>query len=170
MAANPYEAPQSRVADINEETGYQPIKMWSAAGRVGRLRYLAYTTGASFVVGILSAVLSGVLGAELGTMITLIAYIPLMLFCILIGIQRSHDMNWSGWTILLALIPLVGFIWLFKAGSEGANEYGNPPPPNTTGVKILAAILPIIIVVGIVAAIAIPAYVDYTKRAQTQQN
>jgi len=170
MAANPYEAPQSRVADIVETTDYQPIKMWSAAGRIGRLRYLGYTTGGSFVVAVLSAMLGGALGPQLGALITLIAYIPLMVFCILIGIQRSHDMNWSGWTILLALIPFVGLIWLFKAGSAGANDYGNPPPPNTTGVKVLAAILPIVFLIGILAAIAIPAYSDYVKRAQTQQN
>jgi uncharacterized membrane protein YhaH (DUF805 family) len=158
MAANPYTAPQSRVADIVEDAEYGTIKMWSASGRIGRLRYLAYTTGASLIVGGLSSVLTLALGPEVGMTLTLLAYIPLLVFCVLAGIQRSHDMNWSGWTILLALIPLVGLIWLFKPGSEGANEYGNPPPPNTTGVKILALLFPIIALIGIAAAIAIPAF------------
>ncbi len=74
-------------------------------------------------------------------------------------------MDWSGWTVLLTLIPLVGLIWVFKRGSEGTNGYGAPPPPNTTGVKILGLLLPILFVVGMLAAIAIPAYVEYTRRA-----
>lgn len=111
------------------------------------------------------------LGQEIGAALLLLAYPPLDVFHILIGIQRSHDMNWSGWTILLAIIPLVGLIWLFKPGSDGPNDYGNPPPPNTTGVKILASLFFLVVLVGIVSAIAIPAYSDYVKRAQqTQQS
>lgn len=169
MAANPYEAPQSRVADIAEDVDFQPIKMWSSKGRIGRLRYLAYTFGASMVVGCISAVLTPIVGAETSLVVTLLSYIPLMVFCILAGIQRSHDMNWTGWSILLSIIPFVGLIWIFKAGTNGANDYGGPPPPNTTGVKILAFVMPLIVVIGILAAIAIPAYQDYTERAQQLQ-
>lgn len=167
MAANPYTAPQARVADIADaSTEYGALNMWSASGRIGRLRYLAYTTGASLVVGLVSVALTAALGPLIGGVVTLIAYIPLLVFCVLVGIQRSHDMNWSGWTILLAIIPLVGLIWLFKGGSEGANDYGNPPPPNSTGVKILALLFPIIALIGIAAAILIPAFSAYAQRAQ----
>jgi uncharacterized membrane protein YhaH (DUF805 family) len=169
VAANPYTAPQSRVADVVEEAEQQPIRMWSASGRIGRLRYLAYTTGASLIVVLLSTLLSLAVGPMIGVVITLIAYIPLLVFCILAGIQRSHDMNWSGWTILLAMIPLVGLIWVFKAGSEGANTYGGPPPPNTTGVKVLAFLFVPIAVIGILAAIALPAYQEYAQRVEMQQ-
>lgn len=169
MAANPYEAPQSRVADIVEGAEYQEIKMWSAKGRIGRLRYLAYTTGATMIVALLSGVLTPIAGPGVAVTVTMIAYIPLLIFCILAGIQRSHDMNWTGWSILLAMIPLVGLIWIFKGGSEGANEYGGPPPPNTLAVKILGLLLPIVFFVGMVAAIALPAYSDYMQRAQMQQ-
>jgi len=74
-------------------------------------------------------------------------------------------MNWTGWTVLLTLIPLVALVWVFKAGSPGSNDYGAPPPPNTTGVKILAFLMPAIAIIGILAAIAIPAYVEYQRRA-----
>ena len=92
-------------------------------------------------------------------------YMAALVFSVITAIQRSHDMDWSGWTVLLTLIPLVGLIWVFKPGSAGANSYGAPPPPNTTGVKILALLLPAIVIIGILAAIAIPAYVDYQNRA-----
>jgi uncharacterized membrane protein YhaH (DUF805 family) len=169
MAANPYESPRSRVADVEEDAEFQPIKMWSRSGRLGRLRYLAYTTGASLLVGLFSAMVMGAAGPTVGGTLTLLAYIPLLIFCVIIGVQRSHDMDWSGWMTLLALIPLVGLIWLFKPGTKGSNTYGNPPPPNTTGVKILGLMFPIIALIGIAAAIALPAYQQYVNRAQMQQ-
>jgi uncharacterized membrane protein YhaH (DUF805 family) len=165
MSSNRYAAPRAAVSDIEAEQEYQDIRMWSASGRVGRLRYLAYTTGASLLAGAAAGVLGGALGS-LGMIVALLVYIVAVVFTVIIAIQRSHDMDWSGWTVLLAIIPFVAFIWVFKPGSAGTNSYGAPPPPNTTGVTILGLLLPILFVVGILAAIAIPAYADYTKRAQ----
>ena len=45
-------------------------------------------------------------------------------------IQRSHDMDLSGWWSLAAFIPFVGLVWVFKGGTRGANRWGAPPPPN----------------------------------------
>jgi Tfp pilus assembly protein PilE len=45
------------------------------------------------------------------------------------------------------------------------NNYGAPPPPNPLGVKILGLLFPILFITGMLAAIAIPAYVDYQQRA-----
>ena len=39
--------------------------------------------------------------------------------------------------LLLALIPFVGLIWIFKGGTPGSNRFGAPAPANTLGVKIL---------------------------------
>ena len=164
MSSNRYAAPRAAVSDIEAAQDYQEIRMWSAGGRVGRLRYLAYTTGASLLAGCIAGVLGGALGG-LGMVVALVVYIAAIVFSIFVGIQRSHDMDWSGWTVLLGLIPFVGLIWIFKSGSPGTNSYGAPPPPNTTGVKILGLLLPILFVVGILAAIAIPAYAEYTRRA-----
>jgi uncharacterized membrane protein YhaH (DUF805 family) len=165
MSNNPYSPPRAAVSDIDAAQEYQEIRMWSASGRLGRLRYLAYTTGASLVAGVIAGLLVPVLGPSLGMGLMLLVYVVVIVFSVLVAIQRSHDMDWSGWTILLAIIPFVGLIWLFKPGSGETNQYGAPPPPNTLGVKILGLLLPILAVVGIVAAVAIPAYVEYTKRA-----
>ena len=142
----------------------------------GRLRYLAYLTGGYFAIafggGILAAISvvtvgpAAAQGISIAQLTVILLYVLLLAFGVLIAIQRSHDMDWSGWTVPLMVIPLVGFIWLFKAGTPGENRFGAPPPPNTMGVKILAWLFPLIMIVGVVAAIAIPAYQSYVKRAQ----
>ena len=135
-------------------------------GRIGRLRFLAYSMGAYIFVALAAVVLALLKVPEWGVnAISIVAFVGILLATI----QRSHDMDWSGWTCLLAMIPFVGFIWLFKGGTQGENRFGAPPPPNTTGVKVLAFLFPGVVVLGIVAAIALPAYQDYTKRAKARQ-
>ena len=73
---------------------------------------------------------------------TAIAVIPYLVFYVLAAIQRTHDMDWSAWMLLLALIPFVALIWVFKPGTRGANRFGAPPPPNGLGVKIGGLDLP----------------------------
>ena len=41
---------------------------------------------------------------------------------------------------MLALIPIINLIWLFKRGSPESNRFGQPPPPNGAGIHILVAI------------------------------
>ena len=42
--------------------------------------------------------------------------------------RRLHDINKSGWWMLVALIPLLGLIpllvWMARAGDKGANRFG----------------------------------------------
>jgi uncharacterized membrane protein YhaH (DUF805 family) len=165
MSSNPYAAPRAAVSDVEVEQEYQEIRFWSAGCRIGRLRYLAYGVGSILLAGVIAGVVGVVLPASLGMIVAVGLYIAALVFSVITAIQRSHDMDWSGWTVLLTLIPLVAFIWVFKAGSPGTNSYGAPPPPNTTGVKILAFLMPAIAIIGILAAIAIPAYVEYQNRA-----
>jgi len=165
MSTNPYAAPRAAVSDVEDAQQFQEVRMWSTKGRLGRLRYLAYMTGAYLVAGVLVGITIGTLGETAAGLVTIVAYIAAAVFVILVSIQRSHDMNWTGWTVLLQFIPLVGLIWIFKPGTQGMNDYGAPPPPNTTGVKILGLLLPIIAIIGIVAAIVIPAYAEYQQRA-----
>jgi len=165
QAINPYAAPGATVADVYEDTaGVQPVKLWSAKGRIGRVRFLAYMFYSYALFMLAAMVLGGVIGftgfkgGEAAiSIITLVLAIPYLVFYVLTGIQRSHDMDWSGWTLLLALIPLVALIWIFKPGTQGSNRFGAPPPPNTLSVIIGAWLLPAIAIVGIIAAIALPA-------------
>jgi len=47
-------------------------------------------------------------------------------------VKRCHDRGFSGWWVLLALIPLVGSIWVLVSlgileGEDGPNVYGLDP-------------------------------------------
>jgi uncharacterized membrane protein YhaH (DUF805 family) len=48
-----------------------------------------------------------------------------------VAVRRLHDTNQSGYTLLVAVIPLVGLLILLlsfaRAGDPGANEYGPNP-------------------------------------------
>jgi uncharacterized membrane protein YhaH (DUF805 family) len=172
--ANPYLPPGAAVADVqDEESGFSVPRVWSASGRIGRLRYLSYTMCGYVlfsVVTTIGALMSKPLGTPVLASLLLglggLAYLVLAVFS---AIQRAHDMDWSGWMVLIALIPMVGLIWIFKGGTHGGNRFGAPPPPNTTGIKLGALILPIIAVVGILAAVAIPQYQQYVLRAKAMQ-
>jgi len=169
---NPFAPPGAVVADVSQgASGYQPVRFWSPNGRIGRLRYLAYTMGLTILTALLGGVLGFIAGlsgsgATGGSLAGAVAGLFGLVASVVLLIQRSHDMDLSGWTCLLALIPIVGLYWLFKGGTPGPNRFGAPPPPNTLFIKIVGLFFPLIFVVGIVTAIALPAYQSYTMRAK----
>lgn len=172
---NRYQAPRSQVDGATVEQ-YAEMKLFDVNGRIGRLRYLAYSSGVSFlifiVVGMLSAVMRlamGPSGGMMGMGLTVIAYILVFVYGVTLAIRRSHDFNVSGWMSLLIFVPLANLIFLFIPGTQGENTYGAPPPPNSVGTIILGLLLPLIMITGIIAAIAIPAYQGYVQRAHELQ-
>ena len=112
---------------------------------------------------IASGVLGGLAGAtRSGTLAGIVGVVMLVLYIaaeVVLLIQRSHDMDLAGWWSIAAFIPLVGLFWLFKAGTPGVNRWGAPPPPNSPGLRTVTIVLVVLIAVGIVAAIALPALV-----------
>ena len=58
-----------------------------------------------------------------------------------IAIRRWHDLNQSGFLVLLGLIPFVGLITLiiqlFFPGTKGPNKYGGPDIKPATVRKVL---------------------------------
>ena len=173
--ANRFAPPGAQVADVAHDGDVQPVRLWPPSGRIGRLRFLAYSLAlyalvalASFALGLLAAFASG--GSEVATTavvaVTVLAY---TVAGVTLVIQRSHDMNLSGWWSLAALIPLVSLVWVFKGGTRGVNRWGAPPPPNGLAVRVFGLILPIVFTIGIIAAVAIPAYQAYSLRAIAAQ-
>jgi uncharacterized membrane protein YhaH (DUF805 family) len=169
--ANPYQRPRAAVADSEPE--YQSVRIFAAAGRVGRVRFIAYTVGLTvlilFVAGLVGAVLDGMLRSGRGftTAITLGAITVVLLIQVLLTIQRCHDFDVTGWlSIVFIVIPLAALLLWIIPGTNGPNRYGPPTAPNSTLGVIGALILPFVFIAGIVAAVALPAYQDYVKRAQ----
>jgi uncharacterized membrane protein YhaH (DUF805 family) len=166
---NRFAPPGARVDDIALAAGaVQPVRLWPPRGRVGRLRFFAYSMGLYVLFMVVTFALEIIAGVTRTTPMTATA-IGLLLYFVgsaLLLIQRSHDMNLSGWWSIAAFIPLVGLFWLFNGGTPGVNRWGAPPPPNTRGVKIIAWIFPALVLLGIFAAAALAAYQQYTLRAE----
>lgn len=63
--------------------------------------------------------------------ISIIYSLAVLLPSLAVGIRRLHDLGKSGWWIFIALIPLVGAIWLIvlyaTAGQPVENQYGPDP-------------------------------------------
>lgn len=175
---SPYQPPRSSITPT-APTQFGEIKILSAQGRLGRVRYIGYSVGIGFLVNVFAAMAGGLAaflegsGDAIGWLtggVIVILTVAALTVSILLAIQRLHDFNASGWWSVLIIVPLANLvlylILLIMPGTQGPNRFGNPPPPNTLGVILLALILPLIFVVGIIAAIAIPAYMDYVERAR----
>ncbi len=167
---NPYTAPKANVSGA--ET-FGEVKVFSAGGRIGRVRYIGYTVGLTMLIAAAIGAIAGVAGTAGGQSailpVTIIGYGLIIIVQVLLSIQRAHDFNTTGWLAILAFIPLVNLLFWLIPGTDGENRFGLKPPPNGVGAVLLAFILPLIFVIGIVAAIAIPAYQDYVERAKAAQ-
>lgn len=165
VARNPYGAPRAALQDAPEEV--QPVRVFSVSGRIGRVRYIAYTMGLPFLIMLLAGIGSAFLGPA-GAALTVVAWIATVAVSIMLTIQRSHDFDMTGWFALLWLVPLVNLAFWFIPGTDGANRFGGKTPPNGVGVLLAVFVVPVV-VIGILAAVAVPAYQDYVKRAEQAQ-
>lgn len=163
--ATPYATPKATVAETLPEFG--ELKAFTTDGRIGRLRYLAWTMVLMLACLPLFGIAGGFFAVSeiLGGLLMVVAGIAVAVVGIMFGVQRLHDIGWSGWLLLVTLVPIVGGVFsllmFIIPGSTAANRFGPPPPPNSRAVKILALLWVAMIVLGIVAAIAMPAYMGY---------
>lgn len=170
VATSPYAPPQAQVGEQLPE--YGELKVFSTSGRIGRVRYLGWSMALMLAFLPIGGVILGsfALSDALAGLLTIAACLALVVASVCIGVQRLHDMGWSGWLWLLNFVPVVGSVFallmLFMPGTDGPNRYGPPPPPNSRAVKVLAWLVLLVPVIGIVAAISIPAYQGYLMRAQ----
>jgi uncharacterized membrane protein YhaH (DUF805 family) len=157
------------------------VKVLSVSGRIGRVRYIGYSVGlwlvsivAMVVVGMLIALLGGHRGG-FSSLLLLAVYIAMAVVSFMFAIQRLHDFDTTGWLSLLLLIPVVNLIFwivlMVVPGTDGSNRFGSKPPANSTGVIILAAIAPLLVIayLAFLSAVVIPAYQSYVHRAKMAQ-
>ena len=172
-AASPYAPPQANVAEQLPQ--YSELKVFSVSGRIGRVRYLGWTMAMLLCMLPMLLLFAGAsaISSALGTLIMAAGVIAMIVIGVFIGVQRLHDIGWSGWLWLLNFVPFIGSVFallmLIIPGTQGVNRYGPPPPPNSTGVKILAWLFLLVPLTGIIAAIALPQYQGYVERAAEYQ-
>lgn len=151
------------------------VNFFSPSSRINRLRYWAH----SMLMIIPFYIVLG-LGAFLAYKVSpifwglvAITYIAMIVFSFILIIQRLHDLDKSGWLSLLILVPFANLylmvLLIFFAGTPGRNTYGLRTPPNKTWHWVLALAFPVLFfVIGILAAISIPAYQRYVMATQQQ--
>lgn len=190
--SNPYQSPTSSLQDSwqGDALNTNNSKWYQLTGRIGRLRYLSYQflvavvfyavlTVSIIILALLMEAISGTGSASSDSasiVITLLAMVMALPFVFYAAIiypkRRLHDLNQTGWWVVLNFIPLLNIILalylIFAPAKQIVNEYGNPPRPNRTIHYITAIVVPIfaVFIIGILAAIAIPAYQDYILRAE----
>jgi uncharacterized membrane protein YhaH (DUF805 family) len=149
---SPYAPPRASVGESQAE--FATLKPFSVEGRIGRLRFLAWTMVLSLVtlpiVGVFALLALGLVAGDsttgliIGGIFAFFLFIAFLIVSILFSIQRLHDIGWSGWLWLLNLVPFVGsffpLVIMVVPGNTGANRYGPPPPPNSTAVKVLCSL------------------------------
>jgi len=88
--------------------------------------YLFYLIVA-IVLGIIDATVIGSDAGILGAVWVLATLLPFLA----VSVRRLHDIDRSGWWILIGIIPLVGWIliiyWYTRPSDEAANRFGENP-------------------------------------------
>jgi uncharacterized membrane protein YhaH (DUF805 family) len=85
---------------------------------------LAYYIG----LAVVAVIDYGVLGTSaISGLYMLAVFLPTLA----VGIRRLHDLDRTGWWILLGLIPLIGpiilIVWFCSRGTAGPNRFGPDP-------------------------------------------
>ncbi|GBU09049.1 hypothetical protein AwWohl_01870 [Gammaproteobacteria bacterium] len=131
------------------------LSFFSWNGRIGRVRYLAWSFGLFLLCMLvplpfvvfnaiffnLASTNSPSLSAAPTIAVFIVQAIALICFIVIFSVKRLHDLNRSGWWILLVFVPIANLLLIiymfFFSGSGDHNDYGSPPPANSFGVYIL---------------------------------
>ncbi|HKM88768.1 MAG TPA: DUF805 domain-containing protein [Xanthobacteraceae bacterium] len=77
---------------------------------------------------IATMIIDSVIGVQLTTSILSLA---VLLPGIAVGVRRLHDLDRTGWWLLLGLVPLIGaivlIVWFCTRGTPGPNRFGADP-------------------------------------------
>ena len=83
------------------------------------------------LAGIVASALDWLLGFHDGGPVSVILALEILLPNIAVSIRRLHDLDRTGWSILLWLVPVIGTIVLIvfyaMRGTPGRNRFGDVP-------------------------------------------
>lgn len=103
-------------------------------GRARRTEYWMFTL-INFVIGLVLSVLSGLLiDSGIGALFSILSFVyslAVLIPGIAVSVRRLHDVDKSGWLLLIIFIPLIGaillIVWFATEGTSGPNQYGRDP-------------------------------------------
>jgi uncharacterized membrane protein YhaH (DUF805 family) len=104
------------------------------SGRARRKEYWMFTLF-NFIFLIVAVIIDNVVHTTVGELPYGLFYslytIAVLIPGLAVAVRRLHDVGKSGWMILIALIPIIGAIWLLVLmvtdSNPGENEYGANP-------------------------------------------
>lgn len=86
-----------------------------------------------FLFNVIVSLILNLFGPKVGTTLSGIWSLAILLPYLGLSVRRLHDINKSGWYLLVGLIPLVGWVllvyWWAQPGERIENQYG--PVPTT---------------------------------------
>jgi len=112
---------------------------FSAAIQSGFNRYVDFSGRSSrsevwwwLLFSIIAQLVAAVLdGAGSAGILIIIIYLGLLLPTLAVQVRRLHDLDRSGWWILISFIPILGaiilLVWFCTKGTEGENRFGADP-------------------------------------------
>ena len=106
--------------------------IFAFSGRRNRKSYIVYSIAVFLLMVVLFAIITGIATATGGLGIVLyVVVLPLVISSWAVGSQRCRDFGWTGWAMLITLIPYLGFIFIIALmivpGTDGENRYGPDP-------------------------------------------
>ena len=116
-------------------------------------------------IGLLGGALGGGLGSEPGSALGAVVplglaalFVPTIVYMTFAQIQRAHDLNLSGWYVLLTLVPFIGlvfFLYLSLAPAKAeVNRFGARREPSMVD-KVLGIGSLALAVLSVIGAIAL---------------
>ena len=100
------------------------------SGRARRSEYWYYVLF-NFLVSFVLGLVGGLFGEKVGTVLTGIWSLAVLIPGLAVCWRRLHDIGKSGAYVFISLIPLVGVIlllvWFCQPGQPGDNQYGPDP-------------------------------------------
>lgn len=103
----------------------------SLHGRVSRRSFWIYGVGAMLASALYLYAIGGIVGLTAGRA-ELLVNLVLLLPAVAVSAKRWQDRDRSPWWVLVALIPIIGWLWAlvdngFVRGTPGPNRFGPPP-------------------------------------------
>jgi uncharacterized membrane protein YhaH (DUF805 family) len=107
------------------------------SGRAGRREYWMFTL-IYILIYIALIILTAIMPSGLATVfsiLTLVFALGLLIPSLAVCVRRLHDVDKSGWWVLISLVPIVGLYLIYLLiieGTPGTNRFG---PPVTAAIE-----------------------------------